>query len=66
MNNKQRDYLYEVFCREAKYIPQMLEPYTITVNGKILRDKETDKLFEKFLKEKESQIKHTRVKSRGQ
>lgn len=51
MKTAQKDYLFERFCAEAKYIPNMLKPYSIWVNGKRLSSTETDDLFNQYQKE---------------
>lgn len=50
MRTAQQEYLFEQFCRDAKYIANMKEPYTISYGGKILRSKETDDLFNQYVK----------------
>ena len=49
MKTAQRDYLFDEFCRQARYISQ-LEKYTISVGGKVLSSYETGDLFKQYLK----------------
>jgi len=47
MKRAQKDYQFECFCRDAKYIPQ-LRKYVVSVNGKAYSSYETDDLFEQY------------------
>ena len=49
MKQKQKDYLFESFCREAKYIPQ-LNKYVIDYKGNHLSSFDTSDLFKQYLK----------------
>lgn len=51
MNIAQEDYLYEAFCRDARYVERASKPYVITVNGKTLRSTDTEDLFKQYLEE---------------
>ena len=57
METKQKDYLYERFCQDARFIgDDAPHAYFIRCGNKILRSNDTEDLFKQYIEAKEELV----------